>query len=91
MKLTNAIAAVSAVATSIATIAVPASAQFYSGTQTAIGGTRFQNGSRVGGSYTGTSLRMGVADFYTYNTPSASYGGATNRIGGTKSYNFYGY
>ena len=91
MKLPNAIAAVAVVATSIISTAAPASAQLYSGTQTAIGGARFQNSSGPGGIYTGTSLRMGGAGYYNYTTSRGSYSGTTTRIGGTTSYNFQGY
>ena len=91
MKPFNAFAAVAVLATSMVATAAPASAQFYSGTQTAIAGSRYQTSSGPGGIYTGTSLRISGAGYYNYTTPRGSYSGTTTRIGGTTSYNFQGY
>ena len=91
MTLSKAFAAAVVIATATISAFRPANAQYYSGTQTAIGGAVFQNGYGPRGIYSGASLRMGGSGFYNYNTPSNLYSGTLIRIGGTTSYNFQGY
>ena len=90
MTLSKAFAAAVVIATATISASRPAYAQYYSGTQTAIGGAVFQNGYGPRGTYSGASLRMGGSGFYNYSTPS-NLQWHLIRIGGTTSYNFQGY
>ena len=92
MKLFNAIAAAAVIGGSLIAIATPASAQYYNGTSTTIGGTTFHNGYGSGGSYNGTSTTIGGTTFHDYSTSNGgSYRGTTTRVGGTTFHNGYGY
>ena len=91
MKLFTIIATAVVLGGSLIATATPASAQYYNGTSTTIGGTTFHNGYGSGGSYSGTSTRIGGTTFHNYSTPSGSYSGTTTRMGGTTFHNGYGF
>ena len=64
MKLFNILATAAVIGGSIIATNVPASAQYYSGTSTQVGGTTFHNGYGSGGSYSGSSTRVGGTTFH---------------------------